>query len=187
MTRASEPDLESSPKPVAAVRRRSTAIRATVMAAVVTLCCSSTGASALSSMREARTATVGASSLSVAPRQAFAFPSTFVGARDGRLAVFRSRDGSFARYLTDRPVDLGLPSVTPNRTKVFYVRVEPDACVATYVVPMSGGESRLARRGTRGGGQPIAAGPSGALAGNYACIASTRLVTLRRAALQVDW
>jgi Tol biopolymer transport system component len=146
------------------------------MAAVVAFCSSSTGASAFSSMREPRPAPAGASSPSVAPRQAVSFPATFVGVRDGRLAVFRSRDGSFARNLTDQPVDLGLPSVTPNRTKVFYVRVEPNACVATYVVPLSGGESRLARGGTHGGGQPIAAGPSGALAGNYACIASMYIV-----------
>lgn len=104
------------------------------------------------------------------------FPKTFVGVQDGRLGVFSSKDGAFVRYLTDRPLDLGLPSLTPNRTRVLYLRQEEGKCVATHAVRLSGGRSRLVRTGWNGGGAPMAAGPKGALAGNTACLASMYLI-----------
>jgi hypothetical protein len=104
------------------------------------------------------------------------YPRTFVAAVDGRLGVFRSRGGVLLRYLTDKPAGIGLPSLTPDRKRVFYVRQEKAGdCAETAVVPLSGGTSKVVRTGPQGGAQPIAAGAKGALAGNYCGLATVAI------------
>lgn len=103
------------------------------------------------------------------------YPSTFVGAYKHRLAVYHSSNGTFSHFLTPAVsgTDSGLPSLSPGRTTVFYVRTSPAAtCIDTYRVPLAGGAIKSVRTGENGGAQPIASGPYGALAGTYACIAS---------------
>jgi hypothetical protein len=104
-----------------------------------------------------------------------AYRARLVGGRANRLAVFRSKDGAMLRYLTPRPgtTDSGLPSLTPNRKRVYFVRGENGTpCPGTYSVPLAGGTVRLERNPQDGGAQPIAVGPKGAIAGTYACLAS---------------
>lgn len=160
----------------AAVPRRRWLAPGLLVAIVTSLCVPADGADAREAVRGWHADTIATPRISADARRATSFPRTFVGAKDGRMAVFRSRDGAFRRYLTDEQADVGLASVTPNRKKVFYVRVEDDGCPATYVVPLAGGSSSRVRRGNQGGGQPIAAGANRALAGNYACIASMYIV-----------
>lgn len=103
------------------------------------------------------------------------YPPTFVGAQKGRLGVFRSGTGSFVRYLTPSVsgTDVGLPSLTPDRKSVYFVRTSTSKpCPGTYRVPLAGGTVVGVRSGQNGGAQPIATGQPGVLAGTYACIAS---------------
>lgn len=104
-----------------------------------------------------------------------AYPATFVGARGNRLAVFSSKNGAFLRNLTPAVAggDAGLPAVSANRKRVYFVRTTPAApCPSTYSVPLGGGKVTLVRSGQQGGAQPIAVGSKGAFAGTYSCLAS---------------